>query len=130
MSRTSITPRRWWSWPSGSPAGSLGGRVFFANSGTEANECAIKIARKHAHRRGVESPQIVSFQGDFHGRTYGSLAATPGLAANEALGPMLPGFCSVPFDDPGALRSAVGGDTAAVLLETIQGEAGIHPLER
>jgi len=108
--------------------GSLGGRVFFANSGTEANECAIKIARKHAHRRGVESPQIVSFQGDFHGRTYGSLAATPSLAANDALGPMLPGFCSVPFDDPEALRSAVDADTAAVLLETIQGEAGIHPL--
>ena len=109
-------------------AGSLGGRVFFANSGTEANECAIKIARKHAHGRGVKSPQIVSFERDFHGRTYGSLAATPGLAANEALGPMLPGFRSVPFDQPDALRSAVGEDTAAVLIETIQGEAGVNPL--
>ena len=109
-------------------AGSLGGRVFFANSGTEANECAIKIARKHAHRRGVMSPEIVSFESDFHGRTYGSLAATPGLAANEALGPMLPGFRSVPFDDADALRAAVAEDTAAVVLETIQGEAGINPL--
>ncbi|HVY77098.1 MAG TPA: aspartate aminotransferase family protein [Solirubrobacterales bacterium] len=107
---------------------SLGGRVFFANSGTEANECAIKIARKHAHRRGVERPEIVSFERDFHGRTYGALAATPALAANPDLGPMLPGFSSVPFDDPDALRAAVGENTAAVLIEPIQGEAGVNPL--
>jgi acetylornithine/N-succinyldiaminopimelate aminotransferase len=107
---------------------SLGGRVFFANSGTEANECAIKIARKHAHRRGVSSPAIISFERDFHGRTYGSLSATPGLAANPALGPMLEGFRSVPFDDADALRDAVDGQTAAVLIEPIQGEAGIYPL--
>ena len=61
---------------------SLGGRVFFSNSGTEANECAIKVARKHAHRRGIAAPEIVSFEGDFHGRTYGALSATPALAAN------------------------------------------------
>jgi acetylornithine/N-succinyldiaminopimelate aminotransferase len=107
---------------------SLGGRVFFANSGTEANECAIKIARKHAHRRGVAAPEIVSFEGDFHGRTYGALAATPAMARNQALGPMLPGFRSVPFDDPAALREAVGANTAAVLIEPIQGEAGVNPL--
>ncbi len=107
---------------------SLGGRVFFSNSGTEANECAIKIARKHAHRRGIAAPEIVSFEGDFHGRTYGALAATPAMARNEALGPMLPGFRSVPFDDPAALRQAVGANTAAVLIEPIQGEAGINPL--
>jgi predicted acetylornithine/succinylornithine family transaminase len=108
---------------------SLGGRVFFANSGTEANECAIKIARKHAHRRGIELPEIVSFERDFHGRSYGSLAATPALAGNPDLGPMLPGFRSVPFNDAGALRAAVGERTAAVLIEAIQGEAGIYPLE-
>jgi predicted acetylornithine/succinylornithine family transaminase len=107
---------------------SLGGRVFFSNSGTEANECAIKIARKHAHRRGIAAPEIVSFEGDFHGRTYGALAATPAMARNEALGPMLPGFRSVPFGDPAALREAVGANTAAVLIEPIQGEAGINPL--
>jgi acetylornithine/N-succinyldiaminopimelate aminotransferase len=107
---------------------SLGGTVFFSNSGTEANECAIKVARKHAHRRGVSSPVIVSFERDFHGRTYGSLAATPGLAANPALGPMLEGFRSVPFDDPDALRGAVNERTAAVLIEPIQGEAGVYPL--
>ena len=107
---------------------SLGGRVFFSNSGTEANECAIKIARKHAHGRGVAAPTIVSFERDFHGRTYGSLSATPGLAANPALGPMLEGFRSVPFDDAEALRGAVDESTAAVLIEPIQGEAGIYPL--
>jgi len=107
---------------------SLGGRVFFSNSGTEAIECAIKIARKHAHRRGIAEPEIVSFEGDFHGRSYGALSATPGLARNEALGPMLPGFRSVPFDDPEALREAVGVRTAAVLIEPIQGEAGVNPV--
>jgi acetylornithine/N-succinyldiaminopimelate aminotransferase len=107
---------------------SLGGRVFFSNSGTEANECAIKIARKHAHRRGVSEPEIVSFESDFHGRTYGALAATPGLATNEALGPMLPGFRAVPRNDSAALREAVGERTAAVLIEPVQGEAGVFPI--
>src|SRR4051794_9234740 len=107
---------------------SLGGRVFFSNSGTEANECAIKIARKHAHGRGIEEPEIVSFERDFHGRTYGSLAATPALARNQALGPMLAGFRSVPLNDAGALREAVGERTAAVLIEPIQGESGVYPV--
>ena len=104
---------------------SLGGRVFFSNSGTEAIECAIKVARKHAHSRGVTAPEIVSFEGDFHGRSFGALAATPGLAKNEALQPMLPGFRSVPHNDAAALREAVGENTAAVLIEPIQGEAGV-----
>ena len=107
---------------------SLGGRVFFSNSGTEAIECAIKIARKHAHRRGIAEPEIVSFEGDFHGRTYGALAATPKLAENRDLGPMLPGFRSVPLNDAAALRDAVGERTAAVLIEPIQGEAGVYPV--
>jgi predicted acetylornithine/succinylornithine family transaminase len=107
---------------------SLGGRVFFSNSGTEAIECAIKVARKHAHRRGIAEPEIVSFEGDFHGRTYGALAATPKLAENSGLGPMLPGFRSVPLNDAAALRDAVGERTAAVLIEPIQGEAGVYPV--
>jgi acetylornithine/N-succinyldiaminopimelate aminotransferase len=106
----------------------LGGRAFFSNSGAEANECAIKVARKHAHARGVEAPEIVSFERDFHGRTYGALSATPKLAENEALGPMLPGFRSVPLNDAEALRAAVGERTAAVLIEPIQGESGVYPV--
>jgi acetylornithine/N-succinyldiaminopimelate aminotransferase len=107
---------------------SLGGRAFFTNSGTEATECAIKLARKHAHGRGIEVPEIVSFERDFHGRSYGALAATPGLAAEPAFGPMLPGFRSVARDDVDGLRAAVGERTAAVLIEPIQGEAGIYPV--
>jgi predicted acetylornithine/succinylornithine family transaminase len=108
---------------------SLGGRVFFANSGTEANECAIKVVRKHAHLRGVAEPEIVSFERDFHGRTYGALAATPALAGNEALGPMLAGFRSVPRGDAEALREAVGERTAAVLVEPVQGESGVYAID-
>ncbi len=104
---------------------SLGGAVFFCNSGTEANECAIKIARKAARRRGLENPGIVTVDGDFHGRTYGSLSATPRLNQNPDFGPMLPGFSSVPFDDAGALEATVGPETAAIMLEPIQGEAGV-----
>lgn len=107
---------------------SLGGRVFFCNSGTEANECAIKIARKHARARGVERPRILSFENDFHGRSYGALSATPGLAASPDFGPMLPGFDAVPFDDGDALEDAAGPDLAAILIEPIQGESGVWPV--
>ncbi len=105
---------------------SLGGRVFLCNSGTEANEAAIKLARKHAHGRGIDAPEIVVLEGAFHGRTMGSLSATPGMSSNESFAPYLPGFRTVPRDDPHALRDAVGPSTAAVLLEPIQGEAGVH----
>jgi acetylornithine/N-succinyldiaminopimelate aminotransferase len=107
---------------------SLGGRAFLCNSGTEANECAIKLARKHAHRRGVAEPEIVTMEGAFHGRTLGSLAATPGFGANPDFGPPLPGFRSVPRNEADALAAAVGPGTAAVMLEPIQGETGVYPL--
>jgi acetylornithine/N-succinyldiaminopimelate aminotransferase len=107
-------------------ASSLEGKTFLCNSGTEANECAIKLVRKHAHGRGISEPEIVVLEGAFHGRTMSSLSATPGLATNESFAPYLPGFRAVPRDDPGALRAAVGESTAAVLLEPIQGETGVH----
>jgi len=105
---------------------SIGGRAFLCNSGTEANECAIKLARKHAHSRGIGDPEVVVLEGAFHGRTMGSLSATPGLAANESFSPYLPGFRAVPRDDPDALAAAVGEATAAVMLEPIQGETGVN----
>jgi acetylornithine/N-succinyldiaminopimelate aminotransferase len=105
---------------------SLGGRAFLCNSGTEANECAIKLARRHAHGRGISEPEIVVLEGAFHGRTMGSLSATPGLSTNPSFAPYLPGFRAVPRDDPAALRAAVGERTAAVMLEPIQGETGVH----
>jgi len=107
---------------------SLGGKVFLCNSGAEASECAIKLARKHARTRGVETPEIVSLDGGFHGRTLGALAATPKLADEGRFGPLPRGFVAVPRDDPAALESAVCDQTAAVMVEPIQGEAGIFPI--
>ena len=105
---------------------SLGGRAFLCNSGTEANECAIKLVRKHAHGRGIAEPEIVVLKGAFHGRTMGALSATPGLSDNLGFAPYLPGFVAVSRDDPDALGAAIGERTAAVMLEPIQGEAGVH----
>ncbi|MDX6582336.1 MAG: acetylornithine/N-succinyldiaminopimelate aminotransferase [Solirubrobacterales bacterium] len=107
---------------------SLGGRVFLCNSGAEASECAIKLVRKRAHLAGIERPEIVSLEGAFHGRTLAALAATPKLAREDLFGPLPPGFVAVPRDDPDALRDAVGPRTAAVMIEPIQGEAGIFPI--
>jgi len=103
-------------------ASSLGGKVFFCNSGAEAVEAALKLARKA--RRGGE---IVVIQGAFHGRTYGALSATPQEAKQAPFAPLVPGFRAV-APDPEALLAAVGPDTAAVLLEPIQGESGVHVL--
>ncbi len=107
---------------------SLGGKVFLSNSGAEASEGAIKLARKHAHARGIETPEIVSLDGGFHGRTLGALAATPKLADEGRFGPLPRGFVAVPRDDPEAVRGAIGPGTAAVMIEPIQGEAGICPI--
>jgi acetylornithine/N-succinyldiaminopimelate aminotransferase len=102
---------------------SLGGKVFFANSGAEASECALKLARKR--RRGGE---VVSVTGAFHGRTYGALSATAQESKQAPFAPLVPGFRVVPREDPDAIRYAVHDSTAAVLLEPVQGESGIHRL--
>ncbi|MBX5469114.1 MAG: acetylornithine transaminase [Thermoleophilaceae bacterium] len=102
---------------------SLGGKVFFCNSGAEANEAAIKLARRH--RRGGE---IVVLSGAFHGRTYGALSATPQEEKQAPFAPLVPGFVAVPRDDPRALAAAVSERTAAVLIEPVQGESGVHPI--
>ena len=102
---------------------SLGGKVFFTNSGAEAIECAIKLARKR--RQGGD---FVVLEGGFHGRTYGALSATPQEAKQAPFTPLVPGFRHVPRDSASALRDAVGPDTAAVIIEPIQGESGIHPV--
>jgi acetylornithine/N-succinyldiaminopimelate aminotransferase len=102
----------------------IGGKVFLCNSGAEANECAIKVARRH--RRGGE---IVVLEHAFHGRTLGALSATPQRDKQEPFEPLVPGFVVVPRDDPSALEDAVGHRTAAVFIEPIQGESGIHPID-
>jgi len=101
---------------------SLGGKVFLCNSGAEANEAAIKLARRW--RPGGE---IVVLKDAFHGRTYGALSATPQEAKQAPFAPLVPGFVVVD-KDPAALDAAVGPQTAAVLLEPIQGESGVLPL--
>jgi predicted acetylornithine/succinylornithine family transaminase len=101
---------------------SLGGKVFLCNSGAEANEAAIKLARR-ARPQG----KIVVLQGAFHGRTYGALSATPQESKQAPFAPLVPGFEVVP-KDPAAVSAAVDSATAAVLLEPIQGETGIHVL--
>ncbi len=98
------------------------GRVFFANSGTEANEAAFKIARLVAGRT-----KIVAAEGGFHGRTMGALALTGKPSITEPFEPLPGGVMHVPFGDVDALEHAVDGDTAAVVLEPIQGEAGVLP---
>jgi acetylornithine/N-succinyldiaminopimelate aminotransferase len=103
---------------------SLGGRVFLCNSGAEAIECALKLARKR--RTGGE---FVVMEGGFHGRTMGALSATPQESKQAPFAPLVPGFRVVPRHDAGALAGAVSEHTAAVLLEPIQGESGIHPLD-
>jgi predicted acetylornithine/succinylornithine family transaminase len=102
---------------------SEGAKVFLANSGAEANEAAIKLARKH--RRGGE---IVVLEGAFHGRTMGALSATPQETKQEPFAPLVPGFVTVPRGDTAALRSAVSERTAAVLIEPVQGESGVWPI--
>jgi acetylornithine/N-succinyldiaminopimelate aminotransferase len=104
--------------------GGTGGRVFFTNSGAEANECAIKLARKFGGRgRHV----VVSALGSFHGRTLAALAATGQPAKHEPFQPMPDGFRHVAWDDLDALEAALDPSVAAVLLEPVQGEGGVNP---
>jgi predicted acetylornithine/succinylornithine family transaminase len=103
-------------------ASSLGGKVFFCNSGAEANEAAIKLVRKARH-----AGEVVVLHGAFHGRTYGALSATPQESKQAPFAPLVPGFRAV-APEPEALAAAVGEGTAAVLLEPIQGETGVHVL--
>jgi acetylornithine/N-succinyldiaminopimelate aminotransferase len=99
---------------------SLGGKVFLCNSGTEAMECAIKLARRH--RRGGD---VVVLEGGFHGRTMGALSATPQEAKQAPFAPLVPGFRVAPRHGP----LPVDERTAAVIIEPIQGESGIHPID-
>jgi acetylornithine/N-succinyldiaminopimelate aminotransferase len=102
---------------------SVDGRAFLCNSGAEAVECALKLARKR--RRGGS---FVVLEGAFHGRTYGALSATPQESKQAPFAPLVPGFEMVRRDDPDALADAVDESTAAVLLEPVQGEGGVHPI--
>jgi acetylornithine aminotransferase len=105
-------------------------KVFFCNSGAEANETAIKVARRHGANQGIKDPKIVVIEGAFHGRTMGALSATGSAAIQEAFKPLLPGFIRIGRDDIEALENIAKNqrDVVAVHLEPIQGESGIWPL--
>nr|VFJ57249.1 MAG: acetylornithine aminotransferase [Candidatus Kentron sp. FM]VFJ60549.1 MAG: acetylornithine aminotransferase [Candidatus Kentron sp. FM]VFK12768.1 MAG: acetylornithine aminotransferase [Candidatus Kentron sp. FM] len=101
-------------------------KAFFCNSGTEANEAAIKIARRHGHNRGIESPGIIVAEGSFHGRTLAALSATGNEKIQAGFEPLVSGFLRVPFNDAAAIAALAGNpDVVAVLVEPIQGEGGV-----
>ena len=102
-------------------------QVFFCNSGAEANEAAIKIARKYGHSKGVDKPVIIVMDGSFHGRTMATLSATGNSKVHAGFEPLVPGFVRVPFNDIDALRMAISHwpEAVAVMLEPVQGEGGI-----
>ena len=109
--------------------GTFAERVFFCNSGAEANEAAIKIVRRHASEagRGPEEREIITFEGSFHGRTLATVTATAQPKYQEGFEPLPGGFTYCPFNDPEALEAAISDRTCAVMLEPVQGEGGVTP---
>jgi acetylornithine/N-succinyldiaminopimelate aminotransferase len=105
--------------------------VFFCNSGCEANEAAIKLARFYGHQQGIENPVIIVMENAFHGRTLATLSATGNRKAQAGFEPLVSGFVRVPYNDLAAIKSisAHNKSVVAVMLEVIQGEGGIHQLD-
>jgi acetylornithine/N-succinyldiaminopimelate aminotransferase len=102
--------------------------VFFTNSGAEAMECCIKAARKYFHHKGQpERNRIITCEASFHGRTLATISAAGQEKLVKGFGPLLPGFDHVPFGDVAAMEAAIGPETAAILVEPVQGEGGIRP---
>ncbi len=104
--------------------------VFFCSTGLEANEAALKLARKFGHDKGIERPEIVVYEKAFHGRSIATLSATGNPKIQAGFGPLVEGFIRVPLNDIEALKQATEGNpnVVAVFFETIQGEGGIHPM--
>ena len=105
--------------------------VFFCNSGLEANEAALKIARKYGHDQGIERPEVVVYERAFHGRSIATLSATGNPKVQAGFGPLVEGFIRVPLNDIAALERATAGNpnVTAVFLEVIQGEGGVNPAQ-
>lgn len=104
-------------------------KIYFANSGAEANEGAIKLAKIYAYKKGQERYEVISLKSSFHGRTLATVAATGQEKYQKPYRPLIPGFKQVPINDTAALKSAVTDKTCAILLEPVQGESGVHLLE-
>jgi predicted acetylornithine/succinylornithine family transaminase len=110
-------------WAKGLSDRSFGGQAFFCNSGTEANEAAIKLARLHTPKQRYK---IITFEGGFHGRTLGSLTATAQPKYHEGLGPLVAGFNYAPYGDLPAVEKLIDEETCAIMVEPIQGEGGVR----
>ncbi|MCZ4270195.1 aspartate aminotransferase family protein [Rhodobacteraceae bacterium G21628-S1] len=103
--------------------------VFFTNSGTEACELAVKMARKYHFEKGTpEKAEIITFEGSFHGRSSAGIAAAGSEKMTKGFGPLLPGFVHLPWGDAQAVAAAIDENTAAILVEPVQGEGGIRPM--
>jgi acetylornithine/N-succinyldiaminopimelate aminotransferase len=104
--------------------------VFFCSTGLEANEAALKLARKFGHDKGIDRPEVVVFDGAFHGRSIATLSATANPKIHAGFGPLVEGFVRVPRNDINAIRQATANNPniTAVFLEAIQGEGGVHPM--
>jgi len=104
-------------------------RGFFCNSGAEANETALKLARLHANKQGISQPQVLVMENSFHGRTFATLAATGNPAVHRGFEPLMPGFVRLPYNDTDAVRQAADcmPNIVAVLVEPVQGEGGVRP---
>jgi len=105
--------------------------VFFCSTGLEANEAALKLARKFGHDKGIDRPEIVVYEKAFHGRSIATLSATGNPKVQAGFGPLVEGFIRVPLNDVAALEAATNGNpnVVAVFFEAIQGEGGIHPMD-
>ena len=106
-------------------------KVFFCSSGLEANEAALKLARKFGHDKGIERPEIVVYEKAFHGRSIATLSATGNPKVQAGFGPLVEGFIRVPLNDIEAIRQATAGNpnVVAVFFEAIQGEGGVNPMD-
>ncbi|MCQ2502546.1 MAG: aspartate aminotransferase family protein [Saccharofermentans sp.] len=109
---------------------SFADKVFFCNSGAEANEAAIKLARGYYYYRDINKYEIITANMSFHGRTMGTIAATGQDKFSRPFEPNVPGFVHVPFNDIDAMIQAVNPHTAAIMLELVQGESGVHPADK
>ena len=108
---------------------SFADKVFFCNSGAEANEAAIKLARSYFYYKDLKKYEIITADMSFHGRTMGTISATGQEKFSRPFEPVVPGFVHVPYNDIGAMIKAVNPHTAAIMLELIQGESGVHPAD-
>jgi acetylornithine/N-succinyldiaminopimelate aminotransferase len=110
---------------------SFADRVFFCNSGAEANEAAIKLARRYGHEKhGADRFEVITMKNSFHGRTLATLTATGQEKVQKGFEPLMPGFAYAPFNDFGAIETMASEKTAGIMLEPIQGEGGVHVADR